>query len=225
DWLINHDDGDEWIDGIMNIYWNFMQWNRYGYMGAQDAYLPTLMIETRVDTARYDYYYTSGDPYAIDPYAWYGGIFQNDHSFPVITYYETQLILAECEMVDGTPDPAAAVDALNEVHYYWNDRLNDLYETDSVYYDTLYVADFATNADLLEEILTEKYISCYGQLEAYNDLRRTDNYIGIPLKLGTTQYPERFPIPQSEIDSNVNAEATTDINTPTPVNAGAYPGV
>jgi len=76
----------------------------------------------------------------------------------------------------------------------------------------------------LEEILIEKYTSCYGQLEAFNDMRRTDNYIGIPLKVGTTAYPERFLIPQNEIDANDNAEVI-DLYTPTPVNAGTYPGV
>ncbi|OFX84530.1 MAG: hypothetical protein A2W99_02675 [Bacteroidetes bacterium GWF2_33_16] len=221
DWLINHDDSDNWTDGIMNIYWNFMQWNRYGYLGADDAYLPQLLINNT--DPRYDYYYYSGDPYDITPFAWYGGIFQNDHSFPVITYYETQLIIAESEMVDGTPDPAAALVALNNVRAYWDARLDDMWGDDDYFLPYL-ATDFATNADLLEAILTEKYISCYGQLESWNDMRRTDNYIGIPLKTGTTDYPRRFPIPQNEIDANVNA-SVIDIYVETPVNAGAYPGL
>lgn len=235
DWLINHD-GEAGLDGLVNIYWNFMQWNRYGYLGADDAYLPQLMdadddvsIPGPDSDPRYDYYYSSGDPYDIDPFAstpdWgsEGGIFQHDHSFPVITYYETQLIIAECEMIDGTPDPAAALAALNNVRAYWDDRLDEMWGEDS-YFTPYAPGDFATNADLLEAILTEKYISCYGQLESWNDMRRTDNYIGIPLKAGTTNYPKRLPIPQNEIDANVNA-TVIDIYVETPVNAGAYPGL
>jgi len=129
DWLFNHDT-DYGTDGIMNVYWNFLQWNRYGYIGAYDAYLPVLMTN-RTDP-RYDYYYSSGDPYDVDPFAgapeWgnAGGIFQYDHSFPVITYYETQLIIAECEMIDGTPDRAAALVALNNVRAYWDARLEEM---------------------------------------------------------------------------------------------------
>jgi len=221
DWLINHDDGDNWTDGIMNIYWNFMQWNRYGYLGADDAYLPQLLTNNL--DPRYDYYYYAGDPYDITPFAWYGGIFQNDHSFPVITYYETQLIIAESEMVDGTPNPAAALVALNNVRAYWDARLDDMWGADDYFLPYL-ATDFATNADLLEAILTEKYISCYGQLESWNDMRRTDNYIDIPLKAGTTDYPKRLPVPQNEIDANKNA-TVIDIYVETPVNAGAYPGL
>jgi starch-binding outer membrane protein, SusD/RagB family len=220
DWLINHNDNDGWVDGIMNIYWNFMQWNRYGYLGAQDAYLPQLMT-TRSDP-RYDYYYVADDPWPINPYAWYGGIFQNDHSFPVITYYETQLIIAECELIDGTPDPTAALAALNNVRAYWDTYLDGMWGADD-YFLPYVAADFASNADLLEEILVEKYTSCYGQLEAFNDMRRTDNYIGIPIKAGTA-YPERFLIPQTELDANDNATAV-DLFTPTSVNTGTYVGV
>ena len=209
------------IKRIMNIYCNFMQWNRYGYLGADDAYLPQLL--TDMSDPRYDYYYFSGDPYDITPFAGEGGIFENIHSFPVISYYETQLIIAECEMIDGSPDFNAALTALNNVRAYWDARLDDMWGEDD-YFLPFVPADFATNADLLEAILTEKYISCYGQLETYNDMRRTDNYIGIPLKAGTSNYPKRFPIPQNEIDANVNAEII-DIYTETPVNSGAYPGL
>lgn len=220
DWLINHDDGGDYIDGIMNIYYNFMEWNRYGYMGADDAYLPQLLINN--SDPRYDYYYWE-EVYAITPYAEEGGIFNNIHSFPVITFYETQLIIAECEMIDGSPDFNAALAALNNVRAYWDARLDDMWGADD-YFLPYVPADFASNADLLEAILTEKYVSCYGQLEAFNDMRRTDNYIGIPLKAGTSDYPKRFPIPQNEIDANVNAEIV-DIYVETPVNTGVYPGV
>ncbi|MCT4590946.1 MAG: SusD/RagB family nutrient-binding outer membrane lipoprotein [Carboxylicivirga sp.] len=220
DWLINHDDGDDWIDGKMNIYWNFCVWNRDGYMGAGDAYLPNLLT-TRGD-ARKDYYYidwwtSDGSLY---PYVWYGGIFENYAPFPVITYYETQLIIAETELLDSSP--TTALEALNNVRNYWDARLGD---GDGATFPEFEESDFANDAELLTEILTEKYISMYGQIGAFDDMRRTDNYINIPLKAGETQMPERFVYPQSEINSNENVPAIESIFVPTKVNEGTYPGI
>ena len=225
DWMFYHP-GDPYpniVTQAMNIYWDFCVWNRDGYMGAGDAYLVDLM-QTRNDSRLYHYYHPPGywnnDWY---PAVWGGGaIFDAGEDFPMITYYETQLIIAECEMIENG-DRAAAITALNNVQSYWETRLDDLWGADD--YFTLSVdADFATDADLLEEILTEKYISCYGQLEAFNDMRRTDNYIGVPFKAGQTAHPERMLVPQSEINSNPNA-TTFGTFEETPVNAGAYPGV
>ena len=60
-----------------------------------------------------------------------------------------------------------------------------------------------TTANLLKEILIEKYVSLFGQVEAFNDVRRTSNLIGVPVNNGTA-LPGRFLYPQSEINSNAN---------------------
>lgn len=218
DWMINHDDGDEWIDGKMNIYWNFCEWNRYGYLGAADAYLPELL--TSREDVRYDYYYFS-DATALDPYTWYGGIFENYAPFPVITYYETELIKAECILLTGGTS-ANAITELNKVRSYWDNRVGS---GDGETFPAYSTSDFSTKAALLKEILTEKYISCYGQIEAFADITRTDNYIGIPLKTGKTTLPERLIYPQSEINSNDNVPTVVDIYTATPANTGTYSGI
>jgi len=70
---------------------------------------------------------------------------------------------------------------------------------------------------LLKEILLEKYKALYGTIEAFNDMRRTHNLIGIPLKSGT-QYPERFLYPQEEINSNTSTPSGKTLFTKTEVN-------
>ena len=63
-------------------------------------------------------------------------------------------------------------------------------------------------------------MSLNGQLEVWNDLRRTKNLIGVPIKAGAnaTTIPQRLPYPQSEINSNDNVPSNEDIYTPTKAN-------
>jgi hypothetical protein len=58
---------------------------------------------------------------------------------------------------------------------------------------------------LIREILEERYVSFFGQIEGFNDLRRTQNetLVRVPVLPNTgTQFPQRFLYPQSEIDRN-----------------------
>jgi hypothetical protein len=54
------------------------------------------------------------------------------------------------------------------------------------------------------EIMVEKYVSLFGQLEPFCDLRRTKNAIGIKPYAGTS-LPGCFMVPQDEINANTNA--------------------
>ncbi len=58
---------------------------------------------------------------------------------------------------------------------------------------------------LLREILEERYVNFFGQIEGYNDMRRTqdETLVKVPVLPNTgTQIPQRFLYPQSEIDRN-----------------------
>ena len=76
---------------------------------------------------------------------------------------------------------------------------------------------------LLREIIEEKYVSTFGTLIPFDDVRRirkTDNDISlpIPINFGST-YPERFLIAQDEINGNSNAPSPIpDLFVKTPVN-------
>ena len=75
---------------------------------------------------------------------------------------------------------------------------------------------------LLREILEERYINFRGQIEGFNDLRRTfketDIRVPVPLNFGT-QFPQRFLYPQFEIDMNKSTPSPIPgVFDPTPVN-------
>jgi len=227
-WTFEHNGGSysDNIPGTQNLYFDFCAWNRDGYMGAGDAHLVSVLNE-RVDSRLYYFYlepgWWNGDWY---PNVWnmaqygypYDGIFDAGVDFSIISYAENELIKAECFTLAN--NSADALVALNNVVAYWNSVLGD--GAVASYVET----DYATGLALLKAVLTEKYISCYGQTEAFHDMRRTKNFIGIPVKAGavSTKYPERLLYPQSEINSNENVPALIDIFTPTKVNTLTYKG-
>ena len=108
---------------------------------------------------------------------------------------------------------------LNEFRGYMNGGgyFNNGYDTLTRKYDPYIQGDFEPsgieNSDnitkedaLLREILEERYITFYAQIEGFNDVRRTrkENY-GVQLTPNTgSSLPERFLYPQSEIDTNPN---------------------
>ena len=76
---------------------------------------------------------------------------------------------------------------------------------------------------MLKEILIERYLTLVGQIEQYNDVRRTKNYLGITPVKGT-KIPQRFFYAQSEINTNPNTPAVnaSDLFVETPVNTTPY---
>ncbi|MEO5967290.1 MAG: hypothetical protein ABIP68_04640, partial [Ferruginibacter sp.] len=76
---------------------------------------------------------------------------------------------------------------------------------------------------LLTEILKEKYVTLIGQIEQFNDVRRTKNFLAIPPVRGT-ELPQRFLYAQDEINTNPNTPilTTADLFRPTPANSTPY---
>jgi hypothetical protein len=87
-----------------------------------------------------------------------------------------------------------------------------------ILYDPYDAADFnaggmenpdniGANDALLREILEERYVTFFGQIEGFNDTRRTNNesVVRVPVQPNTgSELPQRFIYPQSEIDRNSN---------------------
>jgi hypothetical protein len=158
------------------------------------------------------------------------GFFGGSTSFPLITFEENELIKAEANIrLNKFPE---ALSSLNDFRNYMNDGgyIGSYYATDfDVVYEPYEEADFATggiensggtkNDALLKEIVEERYVTLIGQIEQFNDLRRTKNLIGLKPVTGT-KLPQRFLYPQSEINANANTPKQTpaDLYVPTSVN-------
>ena len=129
-----------------------------------------------------------------------------DSPVPFITYVECLFIKSECLFKTG--DEAGAKTTLF-------DGLKASMEKFGVYSDLYYNAYVAqmtpvTGAALYKEIMTQKYIALFYQLESYNDFRRTNNVIGLVANPSPAsgspegQFPSRFPYSTDEKAYNSN---------------------
>jgi hypothetical protein len=236
-----------------NIYYSFLTYDRPGYMTADGALAPTLLDpsseryrgDAKTDeTGRfYWYYYPEGLNSNVTSYdinvlssaetgfSWgvasdgsEDGFFAADASFPIVTFAENQLILAEALLRNG--DPTGALGALNSWRAVLNTgyRISAAWQEEGLLYEPYDMSDFSPggiqnpdgipeNDALYREIIEEKYISLLGQLEVFNDMRRMgygtfaseENWqvLGITPNSGS-QIPQRFLIPQTEINSNTS---------------------
>jgi hypothetical protein len=190
-----------------NLFYQFVVDERADYLVATDSHLANLLdgtvarsLVTPGDSARYNsYFLPEGTPgsttYRTLLNTDVGGRFAQISSMPIATYYENQLILAEA--THGT-NPTAALGHLNNV------RAELAVEFDS---PTGFPAAVA-GANLLTQIMEEKYITLVGELVTFHDLRRTGNALAVPNKTSgattATGFPQRFLYPQSELDTNSN---------------------
>jgi hypothetical protein len=236
-----------------NLYYSFCVYDRDSYMWADDAIVPRLLDPNATkyrgnaktkEEARFNYLYVpdGGLGYASNyelnilcDFDWgvptaENGFFGGNSFFPLVTFAETQLILAEAKI--RTNDFNGALSALNAHRAYLNSGgyIGSGYATGyDMQYDDYVDADFETggmenfgaskNDALLKEILEEKYVSMTGQIEIFNDLRRSKNALGLTPVTGSN-FPQRFFYPQSEINTNSNTPSQTpaDLFVPTAVN-------
>jgi starch-binding outer membrane protein, SusD/RagB family len=231
DWMIPHPTGSYNQD--MNIYHSFGVFDREGYMTAEDAVLPSLLDSQSPDyrgnaktdeDLRFQFLFVRN---ANNPTGWnlnYGAtaMWAATAPFPLLTALETHLILAEAAWrADGNVNEA--LEHLNDARAILAVRFP------AGKYEPYVLADFEaggmaarpgeTAADaLLYEIVEEKYVCLVGQMEVFNDVRRTGNYLDLPPTTGN-QLPARFLYPQVEIDANANTPSPIPgVFVPTPVN-------
>jgi hypothetical protein len=232
-----------------NVYYSFLTYDRPGYMTADNAIAPALLDSSTPiyrgnaktdETARFLWYYypeelnskvneydinvlSAADGWVDDESE--NGFFAAEASFPILTYAENQLILAESLLRNG--DMQGAIDALNAWRNVLNlgYRISPAWQAEGLLYESFDAADFSPggieNADnlpaedaLYREIIEEKYISLLGTLEVFNDMRRTGTgtfssqqnwqVLGITPNAGST-IPQRFLIAQTELNSNTQA--------------------
>tara|TARA_B100001564_G_C20658083_1_gene680221 strand:- start:35 stop:1429 length:1395 start_codon:yes stop_codon:yes gene_type:complete len=209
------------VQGNSNLFYQFFTGSRGSELTSENSKIIEFMNSsssqyrgnTKTDeTARYNFYFSgAGRPNYIS------GYFSRSNSFPLVSYAENILTLAESGL--RSKNFYTGLSHLNEFRGYMSGGgyLNNGYDTLSMNYNPYIQSDFEVggmeNIDniskedaLLREILEERYITFYGQIEGFNDVRRTrkDSY-GIILNPNTgSSLPERFLYPQSEIDTNPN---------------------
>lgn len=105
--------------------------------------------------------------------------------FPMISFEENTLIIAECEARVGSV--GTAVTELNKIR------------------TAAGLADFSSNdaTATIAEVLKQKYIELFLEGQAYHDMRRTGT-------LPETRVPKRWIYPQSEKNANPNTPADAD---------------
>lgn len=236
-WMIPHATGAYNQD--LNLYNSFGEQDRQGYMTAPGAYLPAILDtlpgnEGIRNNAKTDEGERFADLYIINvdgngapipgdyDLNYSGSMWSPTSSFPLVTAIENELIAAECE-IRVNSDNAAALAKLNGVRA----MLAAKYPTGT--YADFDLTDFDVGgledrgqgdqtSNLWYQIMEEKYISLVGQIEVFCDVRRTDNFLGLTPTTGSTM-PERFLIPQDELDGNSSAPSPIPgIFIPTPVN-------
>ena len=155
-----------------------------------------------------------------------------DASAPMVTYEENLLILAEAGF--RTAGFAKGLEHLNAFRAYLagGGYMANASPGD-IQYDAYVTADFENggmeNSDgisadnaLLREILEERYITLFGQIEPFNDSRRTENesVVRVPVVPNNgSNLPQRFLYPTTEIDRNPNVPSPVpNFFDPTPVN-------
>ncbi|MFH4966890.1 SusD/RagB family nutrient-binding outer membrane lipoprotein [Gaetbulibacter sp. M240] len=167
------------------------------------------------ETARNNFYFNTNSV-GVQPNT-NDGLAAPDAPSSLITYEENLLILAEAGFrVNGF---SSGLSHLNDFRAFMStggylrniDAANVLYEAyNSADFDTGGIENpDGINPDdaLLREILQERYVTLFGQVEVFNDTRRTENetVVRVPITPNTgSELPQRFIYPQSEIDRNSN---------------------
>ncbi|XZF13252.1 SusD/RagB family nutrient-binding outer membrane lipoprotein [Chitinophagaceae bacterium MMS25-I14] len=176
------------------------------YMGASNTLLDSMQL--RPQDERVYYYYDSsgggtitGSPIDVPsqsasllgPYLAGGP----DVSTPLVTYTEAKFIEAEVKARQNDPTTFQVLnDAITE---------SCITVTGGVYNGST-IATYTAGTANLSRVMYEKWIAMFGQLEAFNDYRRTKLPALTPNPDGVISIiPQRFPTPQSERTTNPNA--------------------
>lgn len=184
--------------------------------GLTDATSPTYRGNVKTDERGRNSFYFTTNSLGVQPNIINGYAAQSAPA-PLVTYQENLLILAEAGFrINGFDN---GLSHLNNFRAFMSTGgyLTNA-NASTILYEAYNTSDFASggienldgiSADnaLLREILQERYITLFGQIEAFNDTRRTENesIVRVPITPNNgSVLPQRFLYPQSEIDRNSN---------------------
>ncbi|MFB0937618.1 MAG: SusD/RagB family nutrient-binding outer membrane lipoprotein [Urechidicola sp.] len=184
--------------------------------GLMDPTSPSYRGNTKTNESGRNGYYFITNSLGVQPNITNGYAAQSAPS-ALITYQENLLILAEAGFrANGF---SVGLSHLNDFRAFMatGGYLTNVNNSD-ILYDAYDATDFAsagienldgisTDNALLREILQERYITLFGQIEVFNDTRRTEieSIVRVPITPNNgSVLPQRFLYPQSEIDRNSN---------------------
>ena len=165
------------------------------------------------ESGRLDFYFDTGTTEL--PLNNTDGAFEPDDTYPLVTFAENKLIIAEIQARQNNPGLALA--ALNDVRDFNEARYGGTFAD-------LQESDFQSGGSLdettvLREVLDEAYLSYFSQIEAFNLVRRVDDYDFGITPGGEGELPERFLYGEEELNGNPNApDPAPGLFEPTPVN-------
>jgi starch-binding outer membrane protein, SusD/RagB family len=199
------------VAGQGNLFYQFGIEQRGGYLTATRSYLRKMLnlsdntvgrvLFTPGDEVRFKHYFQGNElNYGVT------GYFGQANSFPIVDWYENQFILAEAELRLG--NEVAARTAFNAVRAALAKKYNASFPEVQIGGNTL-----------LKVILEEKYVTMIGSPQVYNDLRRTNNLLNVPIKSSLAKtIPQRFLYPEVEINTNKSFPGVIGLFVPTTVN-------
>jgi tetratricopeptide (TPR) repeat protein len=126
----------------------------------------------------------------------------NDNSpLPMVSFVELKFIEAEASLRVGQPDRAAAA---------YNTAMEASINSFQVDPDEVatYLEAYSRSANDIElrDIIFQKYIALFTQIEIWTDWRRTGfPQLRYPFNLTERDFPRSFPTPQAEVQRNPNA--------------------
>ena len=218
--------------GDRNLFWTILEGSRSGDIGNSDqgeSYLIQMLDASNTlsrnnsktdETARKGFYTIDSSGGVANK-----GIIEETQPQNMVTFFENELILAECAARNG--NISDGLPHLNNVRAWMNTggHLNSNFQSEAYSYLPYNAADFASggieNTDaidsktaFLREVIEERYVSGFGMHIPYNDsrrLRKSDANIAVPYVLfdgpQSGPWPERMPYATTEINSNSNSPA------------------
>lgn len=195
--------------------WGAFQNQRAGNIVANKFFIDMLKAN---NDPRLEYYFDKEDNIEfegadisqeqIDPdAAVVGPFFDIAHSFPILTYFEARFLEAEAQVRLGQDASTALNNAI---------MASVQYVTDGAV-DGSSIATYTAGTATMEAVMTEKWKAMFGQIEPYNDYRRT-GLPDVPVRPGSAgairdYIPRRYPTPQQERQNNPNAQVV-DLSQP-----------
>ncbi len=225
-----------------NLYNQFVLQDRPGWMDARDAHATNLLNPSSpisranaktAERSRFNYLYTA----TFNLNTTTNGFFGSAMPFPLATFAENLLILAEADArVNGFTAGLARINTYRAYMATGGYIHPSFVTAANCRYDAYVAADFNAGGmenpttaaltpilALLREILEERYVQFVGSIEGFNDVRRTfketDIRVTVPTNTSGGTMPQRILYPQIEVDLNTSTpNPIPALNVPTPIN-------